>query len=151
MTIEDKVREIVGEYFSGFSFVFEDWNTADTKLDKVELPAIIMVLPVSGVLQFGQHGRIKDAENTIVAFVDKVPKEADGRDNETVYNEMKVAAREFVRRLNESGYFNYIQGDVPYNTIIEQLSSIVTGVALQLQLKELACWCEARMRQGRCE
>jgi hypothetical protein len=142
MTIEDKVREIVGEYFSGFSFVFEDWNTADTKLDKVELPAIIMVLPVSGVLQFGQHGRIKDAENTIVAFVDKVPKEADGRDNEVVYNEMKVAAREFVRRLNESGYFNYIQGDVPYNTIIEQLSSIVTGVALQLQLKELVGRCE---------
>lgn len=142
MTIEDKVKEIVGEYFSGFSFVFEDWNTADTKLDKVELPAIIMVLPVSGVLQFGQHGRIKDAENTIVAFVDKVPKEADGRDNEVVYNEMKVAAREFVRRLNESGYFNYIQGDVPYNTIIEQLSSIVTGVALQLQLKELVGRCE---------
>lgn len=142
MTIEDKVREIVGEYFSGFSFVFEDWNTADTKLDKVELPTIIMVLPVSGVLQFGQHGRIKDAENTIVAFVDKVPKEADGRDNEVVYNEMKVAAREFVRRLNESGYFNYIQGDVPYNTIIEQLSSIVTGVALQLQLKELVGRCE---------
>jgi hypothetical protein len=142
MTIEDKVREIVGEYFSGFSFVFEDWNTADTKLDKVELPAIIMVLPVSGVLQFGQHGRIKDAENTIVAFVDKVPKEADGRDNEVVYNEMKVAARAFVRRLNESGYFNYIQGDVPYNTIIEQLSSIVTGVALQLQLKELVGRCE---------
>lgn len=142
MTIEDKVREIVGEHFSGFSFVFEDWNTADTKLDKVELPAIIMVLPVSGVLQFGQHGRIKDAENTIVAFVDKVPKEADGRDNEVVYNEMKVAAREFVRRLNESGYFNYIQGDVPYNTIIEQLSSIVTGVALQLQLKELVGRCE---------
>lgn len=142
MTIEDKVREIVGEYFSGFSFVFEDWNTADTKLDKVELPAIIMVLPVSGVLQFGQHGRIKDAENTIVAFVDKVPKEADGRDNEVVYNEMKVAARAFVRRLNESGYFNYIQGDIPYNTIIEQLSSIVTGVALQLQLKELVGRCE---------
>lgn len=142
MTIENKVREIVGEYFSGFSFVFEDWNTADTKLDKVELPAIIMVLPVSGVLQFGQHGRIKDAENTIVAFVDKVPKEADGRDNEVVYNEMKVAARAFVRRLNESGYFNYIQGDVPYNTIIEQLSSIVTGVALQLQLKELVGRCE---------
>lgn len=142
MTIEDKVREIVGEYFSGFSFVFEDWNTADTKLDKVELPAIIMVLPVSGVLQFGQHGRIKDAENTIVAFVDKVPKEADGRDNEVVYNEMKVAARAFIRRLNESGYFNYIQGDVPYNTIIEQLSSIVTGVALQLQLKELVGRCE---------
>ena len=142
MTIEDKVREIVGEYFSGFSFVFEDWNTADTKLDKVELPAIIMILPVSGVLQFGQHGRIKDAENTIVAFVDKVPKEADGRDNEVVYNEMKVAARAFVRRINESGYFNYIQGDVPYNTIIEQLSSIVTGVALQLQLKELVGRCE---------
>lgn len=142
MTIEDKVREIAGEYFSGFSFVFEDWNTADTVLEKVALPAIIMILPVSGVLQFGQHGRIKDAENTVVAFVDKVPKEADGRDNEAVYQDMKVAARAFVKRLNESGYFDYIQGDVAYNVIYEQLSSIVTGVALQLRLKELVGRCE---------
>ena len=142
MTIEDKVREIAGEQFSEFTYVFEDWFTADKKLEKLQLPAIIFILPVSGVFHFGEHGRIKDAENCLIAFVDKVPKEADGRDNETVYNGMKTAARAFIASLNASGYFDYIQGDVTYSVIYEQLSSIVTGIALNLRLKELVGRCE---------
>lgn len=142
MTIEDKVREIASEQFSEFSYVFEDWYTADKVVEKTALPAIIFILPVSGVLQYGQHGRIKDAENCAIAFVDKVDKEADGRDNETVYNAMKTTARAFVNALNASGFFSPIEGDVAYNVIYEQLSSIVTGVVLQLQLKELVGRCE---------
>ena len=142
MTIEDKVRSIASEQFSEFSYVFEDWYTADKVVEKTALPAIIFILPVSGVLQYGQHGRIKDAENCAIAFVDKVDKEADGRDNETVYNAMKTAARSFINALNASGFFNPIEGDVAYNVIYEQLSSIVTGVVLQLQLKELVGRCE---------
>lgn len=142
MTIEDKVRSIASEQFSEFSYVFEDWYTADKVVEKTALPAIIFILPVSGILQYGQHGRIKDAENCAIAFVDKVDKEADGRDNETVYNAMKTAARAFINALNASGFFNPIEGDVAYNVIYEQLSSIVTGVVLQLQLKELVGRCE---------
>ena len=142
MTIEDKVREIASEQFSEFSYVFEDWYTADKVVEKMALPAIIFILPVSGVLQYGQHGRIKDAENCAIAFVDKVDKEADGRDNETVYNAMKTTAEAFINAINASGFFKPIDGEVPYNVIYEQLSSIVTGVVLQLQLKELVGRCE---------
>ena len=142
MTIEDKVRSIANEQFSEFSYVFEDWYTADKVVEKTALPAIIFILPVSGILQYGQHGRIRDAENCAIAFVDKVDKEADGRDNETFYNEMKTTARAFINALNASGFFNPIEGDVAYNVIYEQLSSIVTGVVLQLQLKELVGRCE---------
>lgn len=142
MTIEDKIRDIAGEQFSEFTYVFEDWYTADKVLDKVALPAIIFILPVSGVLQFGEYGRIKDAENCIIAFVDKVDKEADGRDNEITYNAMKAAARRFINAINASGFFDYIQGDVTYNVIYEQMSSIVTGIALNLRLKELVGRCE---------
>jgi hypothetical protein len=142
MTIEDKIRGIASEQFSEFTYVFEDWYTADKVIDKVALPAIIFILPVSGVLQYGEHGRIKDAENCIVAFVDKVDKEADGRDNEITYNAMKAAARRFINAINASGFFDYIQGDVAYNVIYEQMSSIVTGIALNLRLKELVGRCE---------
>jgi hypothetical protein len=71
-----------------------------------------------------------------------VDKEADGRDNETVYNAMKTTARAFINALNASGFFKPIEGEVAYNVIYEQLSSIVTGVVLQLQLKELVGRCE---------
>lgn len=142
MTIEDKVREIASEQFSEFSYVFEDWYTADKVVEKTALPAIIFILPVSGVLDYGKRGRVKDAENCAIAFVDKVDKEADGRDNETVYNAMKTTAEAFINAINASGFFKPIEGEVPYNVIYEQLSSIVTGVVLQLQLKELVGRCE---------
>ena len=141
MTIEEKVREIAAE-FEGYEYVFEDWNTADKVLDKLPLPAIILILPVSGVISIGKYGHVRDAVNCALAFVDKVPKEADGQENGEVYNDMKQTARQFVAKINESGYFVPITGDISYNVIYEQLSCIVTGVVLQLQLKELVGGCE---------
>ena len=142
MTIEQKVRDIVDAHLSDFTFVFEDWETADIVIDKVQLPAIIFILPISGSLSFGRYGRIKDAENCAIAFVDKVTRRANGDDNEAVYTQMKQAAKTFLQQVNESGYFEPVQGNVTYNVIYEQLSSIVTGVMLSVQLKELVGVCE---------
>ena len=107
MTIEQKVRDIVDAHLSNFTFVFEDWETADIVIDKVQLPAIIFILPISGSLSFGRYGRIKDAENCAIAFVDKVTRRANGDDNEAVYTQMKQAAKTFLQQVNESGYFEY--------------------------------------------
>ena len=141
MTIEEKVRGIIAEYFSGFSYVFEDWQTADKKIDKVALPAVIHIVPVSGTFDFGRHGRIRDAEVSIIAFVDKVCKEADGKDNAEVYNSMKNMAIEFIKKCNESGFFEPIEGTVTYYPLYEQLASIVSGVMVSLTLKELVGRC----------
>lgn len=57
-TVESKLKEIVEKKFSGVSYVFDDWKAIDRKLSKVSLPAIICVMPISGVFTFN-HGRVR--------------------------------------------------------------------------------------------
>lgn len=141
MNIEDKIEEIAkGGRFSSYSYVFEDWNGASAAVDKVSLPAIICILPVGGELTFGR-GMVKDSEDCILAFVDKVTRDADGEDNKAIYTAMKGTAVEFIKALNESHYFEPIDGKVRYTTIIESASAYFTGVFVELSLKELRGAC----------
>lgn len=140
MSIESKIREIAEEKFAFFSYVFEDWNGAAEQIDRVSLPAIVCILPVGGYLNFSR-GLVKDREDCILAFVDKVSRDANGEDNEHVYSLMKEKAAGFITALNESHYFEPIDGNVKYTTILESASAYFTGVFVELTLKELQGAC----------
>ncbi len=134
-SIEDKVREIAESKFPDYSYVFENWTGADEAVDKIDLPAIISILPVGGRLEF-RNGRVRDRENCAIAFIDKVVRDADGDDNEEVYTAMKEVAGDFIQALNKSGYFEPIDDEVRYTTIYESMSTNVTGVFVELTLRE---------------
>lgn len=134
-SVESKLKEIAGDKFAGISWVFDDWKAIDRKLSKVDLPAIICVMPISGVLTFNR-GRVKDKPNCYLVFLDKVPRDADGDENEMVYSRMKEMAAKFVSELNKSGYFENIEGDVHYDVISESMSDVLTGVGIALSLVE---------------
>ena len=140
VSIEDKIREVAVGKFPEFSYVFEDWKGADEAVDKIDLPAIISILPVGGRLEF-RNGRVRDHENCAVAFIDKVARDADGDDNEGVYTAMKETAGKFIQELNKSGYFEPIEDEVRYTTIYESMSTNVTGVFVELTLRELVGMC----------
>lgn len=140
MSIESKIREIAKEKFPSFSYVFEDWNGAAEQIDRVSLPAIVCILPVGGYLNFSR-GMVKDREDCMLAFVDKVSRDANGEDNEQVYSSMKEKASGFITALNESHYFEPIDGNVKYTTILESASAYFTGVFVELTLKELQGAC----------
>lgn len=140
MSIESKIREIAKEKFPNFSYVFEDWNGAAEQIDRVSLPAIVCVLPVGGHLLFN-HGTVKDREDCMLAFVDKVTRDANGEDNEKVYSAMKESAASFIAAMNKSRYFEPIDGSVKYTTILESASAYFTGVCVELTLKELQGAC----------
>lgn len=143
MNIDVKIKEIVESELPGFSYVFENWYDADTALDRTALPAVICVLPVSGTLEL-HNGRSRDTENLQIAFVDKVPRNANGEDNAATYNNMKDAAVRFLRGVQKSSYFAPLAGRLSYRVICEKMSSMVTGVCLELELKELAGVCYGR-------
>lgn len=141
MNIDLKLKQIADEQFGGFSYVFENWYDAGTAIDQLPLPAIICVLPIDGNIR-ERNGRTYDAENIVIAFVDKIVRDADGSENSEVYNRMKFEGWRFLQACNKSGYFEPIGVEqVHYSVIYEQLSTIVTGVAFDLQLTE---------RLGRC-
>ena len=133
-SVEKKIKS-VAESMVGFTYVYENWTRADLRLDRLPLPAIINLLPVSGAMSL-KMDQFKDKPNCMFVFVDKVNKDADGKDNDAVFERMKSAAMVFIARMNDSGLFDPIEGDIPYSVILEKLSPIVTGISISVQVKE---------------
>lgn len=140
MSIENKIREIAKEKFAEYSYVFEDWNGASEVMDRVPLPAIVSILPTGGAISFTRNG-VKDSENVLLAFVDKVVRDANGEDNEEVYTRMKKTAIAFVNEMNNSRYFEPIGENIKYTTVLEKASSYYTGIILELEVQERSGTC----------
>ena len=119
-TVEQKIKSIVDK-MEGITYIFDNWRMANVKLDKVPLPAVINILPVSGSFNLSKS-QIKDFPNCLIAFVDKIDLDFDGT--------------EFILRLNESGLFEYVDGDIYYSTTYDRLDVNVAVVAIELKLKE---------------
>lgn len=138
-SVEQKIKSVSGK-MAGFTYVYEDWTRADLKLERLPLPALINLLPVSGALTLGKD-QFRDVPNCMFVFVDKVRRDANGSDNDAVFERMKNAAMEFIVRLNESGLFEPVEGEIPYSVILEKLAPVVTGISISLKLKEVAGVC----------
>lgn len=134
-TIRETIKALAGETLPDFTYLFEDWDTADTKLEKLSYPAIVCVIPASGTTEI-RNGKVYDTVNVAVAFLDTVPKGAEGDDNGEVIDRMKVAGAKMIRAINQSHQFEPLEGQQYYETIIERLSTIVSGVMYSLQLTQ---------------
>lgn len=133
-SVEAKIHAIVKQ-MSNVNYVFENWTTANVKADKIDYPAVINVLPVSGSINLNKN-KLRDYPNCIIAFVDKTDLDFDGTENESIVDKCKALAMEFILTANASGLFEQIDGDIPYSVIYDQLDVNVTGVSIELQLKE---------------
>lgn len=138
-TIEETLKNIAKKHFPDWTYVFETWEDADRKLEKLSYPAIVCILPSGGEGKIA-NGKVYDTEYTAMAFLDIAPRHADGEENAEVYNRMKVAGWTFIERLNQTRIFEPIR-TCPYDTICERLATVVTGVMFSLTLKE---------QKGRC-
>lgn len=133
-SVESKIAKVV-EIMGNLTYIFDNWHTANFKLDKMTLPAVINVLPVSGVLNVTDR-KLRDFPNCMLAFVDKAGFDFDGKENDTVLERCKNLAMEFVLTANASGLFEPVTGDVRYSVLYDKLDVNVTGVVIELQLRE---------------
>lgn len=134
-TIREELKKIATAELPGWTYVYEDWNTADRVMEKLSYPAVLCVVPASGQTEI-RNGRVYDSVNVAVAFLDSVPRGADGEDNGATIDRMKTAGAKLIRALNNSHKFEQLQGKQYYDTIIERLSTIVSGVMYSLQLTQ---------------
>lgn len=134
-TVESKIKRIV-EKMEGLTYIYENWATANIELDDLPLPVVINVLPVSGVINVSPT-QIKDYPNCMIAFADLCPADASREENNTVVDKCKQRAIEFILRVNESGFFEPIDNDIRYSSFYDKLDVGVTGVVLELTLKEV--------------
>ena len=133
-SVERKIASVV-ETMGNLTYVFDNWHTANFRLDKESLPAVINVLPVSGVMNVTDR-KLRDFPNCMLAFVDKADFDFDGRDNDEILERCKNLAIEFILTANASGLFEPISGDVRYSVLYDKLDVNVTGVVIELQLRE---------------
>ena len=133
-TIESIIRDIAAEQFGEFSYVFENWEDADAKLEKIPYPAIVCVLPTGGSVSM-RTGRVFDTEYVALAFLDLAPMGAEGEDNKEIYTRMKLEGWRFIECINATRQVEPLM-TVPDETICERLATVVTGVLFQLTLQQ---------------
>lgn len=134
-----KLKAIADAVLPNFSLLFGTWDDVDRQLDSVTYPAIFEVLSVSGggVIR---NGKVYEREDILLAFVDKVPRDADGVENMNAVERMRQAMIVFVDAFNRSGAFQPLT-DFTYTTIYEGGANIHTGVTLDVQVLDLVGDC----------
>ncbi len=135
-TVEAKVRSIVESLGGNVGYQFCDWAQANVTLDKVKIPTIIYVLPPSGTLNFSWR-QVLDRPNAQIAFVAPTDFDFDGAENDGIIEAMKRLCIRFIKAVNESAYFEEIDGYVPYQVLYDYLDQNVTGIVINPALKEL--------------
>lgn len=134
MTVESKIKSIV-EQMEGVTYIFENWATANERLDNIAMPAVLNVLPASGHFNLGKT-QLKDYPFCMIAFIDKSDLDFDGTENDGIIERCKNLAKEFLLRLNASDLFEHVDEDIPYSVIYDKLDVNVTGIVIEAQLKE---------------
>lgn len=131
MTAQEKLEAVAQGV--GASFVFDNWTAVNNALDNISLPAVVYIMPADGEFTI-KNGRVKDTENGMLAFLDKVDSFEDG--DTIVLDRMKVLALRFLSKLNETEEFESIEGVVKYKSVYDMLDVAVSGVMLNVSLKE---------------
>lgn len=132
--VEQKVKYIAG--LMGITYIFDNWQTANVRIESEKLPAMVNVLPVSGSFNLGKT-QLRDYPNCMFAFIDKSELDFDGSENDKIVERCKGLAKEFILTCNRSGLFEPIEGDVRYSVMYDRLDVNVTGIVIELQLREV--------------
>lgn len=139
ITVESKVRSIVDSLIAKgvrTKYLFANWAQANVEFSKVKEPTIVYVLPASGDLDISWK-EIKDSPETQIAFIDRTQFDFNSTENDEIIERMKHLCYKFIKQLNESGLFEIVEGRVHYRVIYNYLDENVTGILINLTLKEI--------------
>ena len=138
--MEQKKKKIVESL--GIGYMFDDWSRANLKADSpvIKYPLCVNLLPVSGTFSF-KTGIVKDSPNCLFAFLDKTDLDFDSKENNEIVERMKRLALKFIAKLNSSGVFEPIEGDIRYSIVYDKLDVNLTGVTVEITLKTVRGVC----------
>lgn len=133
--VEEKIYEVV-QGMGNLTYVYENLQGANYKLNNEQLPAFVNVMPVSGTIRITPM-QIKYQPNCAFWFVDKIRIDESAEGIEDVVNRCMDYAYEFILTLNESKFFEPIENeDIAMQVITHDFDANVAGVMITVQLKE---------------
>ena len=134
-SVERKIASVAAK-LEGVTYLYDNWATANVRLDRLEFPAIINLLPVSGRFDISRT-QLRDSPECMIAFADKTRFDFDGVENDEVIERCKALAVRFIRELNKSGLFEWTSTDIRYSVFYDKLDVNITGIVVELNLKEV--------------
>lgn len=133
--VEEKIRMVV-EHMGNLTYVFENLQGANLRLDSAELPAFVNVIPLTGSIRVTPT-QIRNYPKCSFWFVDKVNLDADGEDIQDVVNRCMDYAYEFILTLNESKFFEPVENmEVDFQVVTSDMDANVAGIVMEIQLRE---------------
>lgn len=135
-TVELKVRSIAERTLPSMAYLFADYSQANVALDKIDRPTVLYLLPPSGALGV-RRDIIRDKPQTQIWFLCPSDFDFDGNDNDCRIEAMKRAALRFLAGVNDSGLFEPIEGDVPYQVAYDTFDDNLTGICINPVLEEI--------------
>lgn len=134
-TVEKKIHAIVDSMNVDAEYLFMNWAQANVAISNITKPTIVYVLPPSGKLHIN-YARAYDQPETQIAFIAPTDFDFDGDKNDGIIEYMKRLAVRFIKTLNESEMFEYIEGNIPYQVVYDYLDQNMTGIVITLKLEE---------------
>lgn len=137
LSVQQRIKQ-VAQHFNGCEYFFMNWAQLNVELDKVEKPTICYILPPSGTITPEKGAMVfTDKPETQIAFLAPTELDFDGEENDEIIELMKLLAIMFIKEMNRSGLFEFIDGDpieyqVPYDTMDDN----VTGIIVTLPISE---------------
>lgn len=136
-TVEGKIRKVVESMNEDVEYLFYDWARANVELDRIDKPTIVYVLPPSGDFYISSHlQEIRDFPEAQIAFLSRTDFDFECDENDAIVEQMKRLCIRFIKALNNSGYFAYIEGKLPYQVLYDKLDDNVTGIVITPTLEE---------------
>lgn len=132
-SLESKLETIAKEKFPGWPFMLDDWKSVDRLIASSSLPAIVCLLPSGGKVLV-KNGKATITKNCGFVFVNRVKRDADGKDNVEAYNNMLCEAMRFYAEIYKAGM--KVSDEVEFTTIYEGTANILTGVLLSVAITD---------------
>ena len=126
----------------GMSYTFGTYREIDYGLDRMKtFPAVAELLPLKGSFEL-KHESVKDSQEVTLLFLDVDGKTVDSEKTREIVERMKSKALEFIKTLNESGEFDFIDGiTLQYYTVVKPNAKCVSGIEITLNLKPNTAVC----------
>ena len=129
----------------GCAFIYDDWGrinlTADKYGNRKQTRLIIETLPTNGQIDTRFAPLVRTSRTCIVAFLRPCALDFEGAEVGNIVDEMLDLAKQFIKRLDATNYYEPIEGLLDYNVVLDFLDANMAGVRVTLTLKELEGEC----------
>jgi hypothetical protein len=128
----------------GCAYIYDDWGRINIKADKhghYKHPLIVETLPTNGQIDTRFAPLVRTSRTCIVAFLKPCALDFEGAEVGCIVDDMLDLAKQFIKRLDATQYYEPIEVLLDYNVVLDFLDANMAGVRVTLTLKELGGEC----------